>query len=52
MREKYVRMYEQFISQLWMYANVIKSSFEGLFANFSFTPTKLQEILDEVHSDF
>ena len=48
MREKYVRMYEKFISQLLMYANELKSSFERLFANFSFTPMKLQEILKEV----
>ena len=36
MREKYVKMYESFISKLQMYAKVM-SSFKGLFVHFSFT---------------
>ena len=40
MTEIYFRMYEKFISQLRMYANAI-SSFEGLFAKFSFVPSEI-----------
>ena len=43
MREKYVRMYEKFISQLKMYGNVIENSFKGLFANFSFASNEITE---------
>ena len=36
LKEKYVKIYKNFISQLKMYANMIKSSFKGLLANPSF----------------
>ena len=48
MREKYVRIYEKFISQLQMYANVIMVLSKGYFPISLLPPTKLQEILDKV----
>ena len=48
MREKYVRMYEKIISQLKMYANVIRILSKG-YLTISFLPlTKLQKFLNEV----
>ena len=48
MREKYVRMYKKFISQLQMYANVIRVLLKGYLPISLLSPMKLQEILDEV----
>ena len=47
MSEKYVRMYETFISQFQLYANAM-ISFEGLFANFSCALNEIAKNLDEV----
>ena len=47
-REKYVRMYKQFTSQLMMYANVIRVVLKGYLPISLLPPTKLQEIPDEV----
>ena len=48
MREKYIRMYEQFISQLWIYANAIRVLLKGYLPISLLPPTKLQEMLKEV----
>ena len=48
MREMYARMYEQFTSQLWMYANVIRVLLKGYLPISLLPPIKLQEILKEV----
>ena len=48
MREKYVRMYEKFISQLKMYANVIRIPSKGYLPLSLLPPMKLQKILNEV----
>ena len=45
---KYVKMYENFISQLKMYANVIRVLSKGYLPIFLLPPMKLQEILNEV----
>ena len=47
MREKYVRMYEKFISQLQMSANVIRVLSKGYLPISLLPPTQLQEILKE-----
>ena len=47
-REKYVRMYEQFVSQLKMYANVVRILPEGYLPISLLPPMKLQKILNEV----
>ena len=45
LREKYVKLYEKFISQLQMYAKVIRILSKG-YSTISFLPpSKLQEIL-------
>ena len=54
MKEKYVKMYEKFISQLKMYANVIRVLSKGYLPISLFPPMKLQEILRDLKgcSDF
>ena len=46
-REKYVRMHEQFIDQLKMYARVIRILLKGWLPILLLPPSKLQEILGE-----
>ena len=48
MREKYIKIYERFISQLQMYAIVIRVLLKGYLPISLLPPVKLQEILDEV----
>ena len=48
LKEKYVRMYKKFISQLKMYANVIRTLSKGYLPISLLPPMKLQEILKEV----
>ena len=48
MREKYFRMYEMFISQLKMHANVIRILSKGYLPISLLPPMKLQKILNEV----
>ena len=48
MREKYVRMYEKFISQLQMYSNAVRVLSKGYLLISLLPLTKLQEILNEV----
>ena len=48
MREKYVKMYERFISQLQMYAKVIRILSKGYLPISLLLPSKLQEILGKV----
>ena len=40
MREKYVRMYEKFICQLWMYTNAIRVLLKGYLPISLLPPTK------------
>ena len=47
MREKYVRNVWKVYQSVSDVCQCDKSSFEGLFANFSFAPMKLQKILKE-----
>ena len=47
-REKYVKMYEEFIMKLCMYAKVIRILATGYLPISLITPLKLQEILDAV----
>ena len=47
-REKYVKMYEQFIMQLHMYAKVIRILSNGCLPISLIPPSKLQEILNTV----
>ena len=47
MREKCVRMYEKFISQLWMYANAIRVLLKVIF-QFLFAPNEIAGNSDEV----
>ena len=46
LREKYIRMYEEFIMQLHMYAKVIRILTKGYFPISLIPPSKLQEILN------
>ena len=48
MREKYVRMYEKFISQLQILANAVSVLSKGYLPIYLFPPLKLQEILKVV----
>ena len=48
MRENYVRMYEKFISQWQMYANVIRVLSKGYLLISLLPPSNLQEILTKV----
>ena len=48
LREKYVKMYENFISQLKVYANVIRVLSKSYLPIILLPPMKLQEILNEV----
>ena len=48
LREKYVKMYENFITQLKMYANAIRELSKGYLPIFLLPPMKLQEVLNEV----
>ena len=41
LREKHVKLYEKFSSQLQMYAKAKKNSFKGLFTYFSFATIKI-----------
>ena len=41
-------MYEMFISDLWMYANMIRVPSKGYFPISLLPPVKLQEIIEEV----
>ena len=48
MRERYVKMYKRFISQLQMYAKVIRVLSKAYLPISLLPPSKLQEILDKV----
>ena len=48
MREKYVKMYERFISQLQMYVKAIRVLSKGYLHIFLLPPPKLQEILGKI----
>ena len=52
LREKYVKMYEKFISQLKMYAKVIRVFLKGYLTISLLPPSTLQEILGKVKKDF
>ena len=54
MKEKYVTMYENFISQLKMYANAIRVLSKGYLPISLLLPMKLQKILEvkKGYSDF
>ena len=47
-KEKYVKMYEEFILQLHMYAKAVGILAKGYLPIPFITPLRLQEILDEV----
>ena len=47
-REKYVRMYEQFIEQLKMYARVIRILSKGCLSILLLPPSRLRKILGKV----
>ena len=48
LREKYVKMYEEFITQLCMYAKAIRILSKGYLPISLISPSKLQEILHTV----
>ena len=48
LREKYVKMYEEFIMQLCIYAKAIRILAKGYLPISLITPLRLQEILDKV----
>ena len=48
LREKYVKLYEEFILQLWLYAKAIQILAKGYLPISLITPSKLQEILNAV----
>ena len=48
MREKYVKIYERFISQLRMYAKAIRILLKGYLPISLLPPSKLQDILGKV----
>ena len=48
LREKYIHMYEEFISQLHMYEKAINILSKGYFPISLLPPSKLQEILCKV----
>ena len=48
LREKYVKIYEQFITQLCMYAKVVRILAKGYLTISLISPSKLQEILTAV----
>ena len=54
LREKYVKMHEELINQLHMYAKVIRIHLKGYLPISFLPPSKLQEILGEVngYSDY
>ena len=49
-QDKYITLYREFISQLCIYASVIKILAKGYLPNTLVTPIKLKEILNEVRN--
>ena len=52
LREKYVKMYEEFINQLCMYAKAIRILSKGYLPILPFPPSELQEILGKVKKSY
>ena len=48
LREKYVQMYKEFISQLHTYIKAVRILLKGYFPISLLPPSKLQDILGEV----
>ena len=47
-QDKYIALYRELITQLWIYASVIRILAKGYLSNTLVTPSKLKEILTEV----
>ena len=47
-KDKYIEIYNEFISQLWIYAKAVRILAKGYLPISLITPLKLQEILDLV----
>ena len=48
MHDKYIALYRELITQLWIYTSVIGTLAKGYLPNTLVTPSKLKEILSEV----